>query len=126
MTHPQVHRATLVGGREVAVKVQREGLKDIYDKDLALLGKMVGALEKFKIKPGGASQNFTELFDEATEVSPLESSRQSQHLNGNSQSVSTAEHSLNECAPSSVRRNDPFIISVLRVSNPPSVFLTAA
>ena len=64
----QVHRATLVGGREVAVKVQREGLKDIYDKDLALLGKMVGFVDRFNVSVGGASQKWGELFDEATEI----------------------------------------------------------
>ena len=37
------------------------------------------------------------------QVSPLESSRQSQHLNGNRQSVSSVEHSLNQCAIGSTR-----------------------
>ena len=89
----QVHRATLYGGRQVAVKVQREGLKDIYDKDLGLLGttrqggeegvsppshqpqhsshiqgKMVGVLDRFNITVGGAGQSWTDLFDEATEI----------------------------------------------------------
>ena len=62
--------------------------------------------------------------DDRVQVSPLESSSRSQHLNGNGQSVSRAEHSINQCAIGLTR--GPFLYSVFRAANPSSVFLTPA
>jgi hypothetical protein len=56
------------GALEVCVKVQREGLRLIYDKDLQLLGKMAMALDRFGVGVGGMGQRWAELFEEASEV----------------------------------------------------------
>ena len=42
----QVHRATLRGGTDVAVKVQRPGIQDRVEADLALLGWLARRLER--------------------------------------------------------------------------------
>ena len=42
----QVHRARLRDGRRVAVKVQRPGIEDQIDSDLALLGFLAGRLQR--------------------------------------------------------------------------------
>jgi len=41
----QVHRATLRDGSQVVVKVQRPGLKDLFDIDLAQLGRVAALLD---------------------------------------------------------------------------------
>lgn len=43
-SHPQVHRATLHDGRQVAVKVQYPGVADSIDSDLKNLQRIVSAL----------------------------------------------------------------------------------
>ena len=43
----QVHFATLMDGREVAVKVLRPGMLDVIDDDLALLRTLAGWVERF-------------------------------------------------------------------------------
>ena len=53
-----------------------------------------------------------------------ESSHRSQHLNGNRLSVSTTEHSNNQCTIGLTR--GPFIYSAFRAVNPSSIFLTPA
>ena len=50
--------------------------------------------------------------------------RKSQHLNGNSRSVASTEHSFSQCTIGLTR--GPFIDSVFRAVNPSSVFLTPA
>ena len=55
-------------GVAVAVKVQREGLRSIYDRDLGLLGRMVGLLDRLDFRAGGAQQKWGDLFTEACEV----------------------------------------------------------
>ncbi len=65
----QVHRARLTsahGGAEVAVKVQREGLRAMYEQDLSLLRKGALLLDRFKVGVGGAEQQWGEVFDEAS------------------------------------------------------------
>lgn len=42
----QVHFAVLHDGREVAVKVLRPGMREVIDKDLALMGLMAGMVER--------------------------------------------------------------------------------
>jgi len=42
----QVHRATLRNGREVAVKVQRPGVRDVVRQDMELLGRLAATADK--------------------------------------------------------------------------------
>ncbi len=48
----QVHRATLRGGREVAVKVQRPGIREQIDKDLAAFKDIAAVIDRL-----GAAKN---------------------------------------------------------------------
>lgn len=64
----QVHRAVLTNeyqSKVVAVKVQRPGLKQMYDLDLGLLEKMVTVLDRFNVTVAGASQRWGDVFQEA-------------------------------------------------------------
>lgn len=61
----QVHRAVTLGGREVAIKVQRDKLKEMYDLDLAQFDKVTAILDKFKIGIQGATQGWSDIFKEA-------------------------------------------------------------
>jgi len=61
----QVHRAKLKDGREVAIKVQRDKLKEMYDLDLAQFDKVTEMLDKYKIGVSGAEQKWGEIFSEA-------------------------------------------------------------
>lgn len=42
----QVHRATLLTGESVVVKVQRPGLRRLFEIDLEVLGGLAAALDK--------------------------------------------------------------------------------
>ena len=64
----QVHLATLKNGTRVAVKVQRPALRAIYDRDVALLRKLVRAADRFKPKAGGVEQNWVAIFDDAASL----------------------------------------------------------
>lgn len=48
----QVHRATLRSGEDVVVKVQRPGLKQLFDIDLEVLGKLADQLDKTQVGGG--------------------------------------------------------------------------
>jgi aarF domain-containing kinase len=61
----QVHRAVTVDGQEVAIKVQRDKLKEMYDLDLAQFDKVAGILDKFGIGIQGAKQGWSDIFKEA-------------------------------------------------------------
>ena len=52
----QVHRATYKG-KPVAVKVQRAGLKELFDTDLKNLKVLVKLLDKFDPKSDGADRS---------------------------------------------------------------------
>merc|ERR1719362_379624 len=45
----QVHRAVLHSGEQVAIKVQRDKLKEMYDLDLPQFDKVTDMMERFKI-----------------------------------------------------------------------------
>ncbi|KAL3918385.1 MAG: hypothetical protein SGPRY_006040 [Prymnesium sp.] len=60
-----VHRATLKGGEEVAVKVQRAGLKELFDTDLKNLKVLVKLLDKFDPKSDGADRSYADIYDES-------------------------------------------------------------
>jgi len=59
----QVHRAVLHDGRQVAIKVQRDSLKEMYDLDLAQFDKVTEMLDKFKV--GSGDYKWTEIFKDA-------------------------------------------------------------
>ncbi|KAL3637421.1 Protein ACTIVITY OF BC1 COMPLEX KINASE 8, chloroplastic [Castilleja foliolosa] len=63
----QVHRAKL-RGREVAVKVQRPGLKDLFDIDLKNLRVLAENLQKFDPKSDGAKRDWVAIYDECASV----------------------------------------------------------
>ena len=60
----QVHTATYKG-KKVAVKVQRAGLKELFDIDLKNLKKLAVLLEKFDPKSDGADRNWVEIYEES-------------------------------------------------------------
>eukprot|EP00968_Pinguiococcus_pyrenoidosus_P009351 scaffold731_cov261-Pinguiococcus_pyrenoidosus.AAC.97 len=61
----QVHRATLKDGREVAVKVQRANLKELFDVDLKNLKKLAVLLDKIDPKSDGADREWAAIYDES-------------------------------------------------------------
>jgi len=61
----QVHRAVTIDGTPVAIKVQRDKLKEMYDLDLKQFDQVTYYLDKFKIGVKGATQMWTEIFSEA-------------------------------------------------------------
>ncbi|KAK7369402.1 hypothetical protein VNO80_11439 [Phaseolus coccineus] len=63
----QVHRARL-GGREVVVKVQRPGLKDLFDIDLKNLRVIAEYLQKIDPKSDGAKRDWVAIYDECASV----------------------------------------------------------
>jgi predicted unusual protein kinase regulating ubiquinone biosynthesis (AarF/ABC1/UbiB family) len=52
----------------VAVKVQREGLRPIYDLDLGLIEKIAKFCDKLNLGVGGAGQRWMDIFEEAKEI----------------------------------------------------------
>jgi hypothetical protein len=65
----QVHRARLRStGERVAIKIQRPRLRDIYDKDLAMMGKIARMVDNFGGKAGrvgGVEQSWEGIFRDA-------------------------------------------------------------
>jgi len=68
----QVHTATLRSNNAtIAIKLQRPRLRDIYDKDLALMNKIAKAVDKFGGKAGavgGVKQSWEVIFQDAEEI----------------------------------------------------------
>lgn len=63
----QVHRARLKG-QEVVVKVQRPGLKDLFDIDLKNLRVIAEYLQKIDPKSDGAKRDWVAIYDECATV----------------------------------------------------------
>jgi len=63
----QVHRATYQG-KPVAVKVQRAGLKELFDTDLKNLKVLVKLLDKFDPKSDGADRSYADIYDESAKL----------------------------------------------------------
>ncbi|KAK9272762.1 hypothetical protein L1049_003139 [Liquidambar formosana] len=63
----QVHRAQLKG-QEVVVKVQRPGLKDLFDIDLKNLRVIAEYLQKIDPKSDGAKRDWVAIYDECANV----------------------------------------------------------
>ena len=53
---------------KVAIKVQRARLRDIYDKDLALMLKIAKFGDKFSMTVGGAKQSWTDIFTDTEKI----------------------------------------------------------
>ncbi|KAI7757703.1 hypothetical protein M8C21_027258 [Ambrosia artemisiifolia] len=63
----QVHRAKLKG-QDVVVKVQRPGLKDLFDIDLKNLRVIAENLQKLDPKSDGAKRDWVAIYDECANV----------------------------------------------------------
>jgi len=67
----QVHTATYKG-KKVAIKVQRAGLKDLFDVDLKNLKKLAELLDKFDPKTDGADRDWVSIYEESERLLYLE------------------------------------------------------
>jgi predicted unusual protein kinase regulating ubiquinone biosynthesis (AarF/ABC1/UbiB family) len=67
----QVHTATYKG-QKVAIKVQRSGLKELFDIDLKNLKKLAVLLDKFDPKTDGADRNWVSIYEESERLLYLE------------------------------------------------------
>eukprot|EP00614_Pseudopedinella_elastica_P002160 CAMPEP_0172611906 /NCGR_PEP_ID=MMETSP1068-20121228/31538_1 /TAXON_ID=35684 /ORGANISM="Pseudopedinella elastica, Strain CCMP716" /LENGTH=804 /DNA_ID=CAMNT_0013415995 /DNA_START=13 /DNA_END=2427 /DNA_ORIENTATION=+ len=67
----QVHTA-MYKGNKVAVKVQRAGLKELFDVDLKNLKKLAVLLDKFDPKSDGADRDWVSIYDESARLLYLE------------------------------------------------------
>eukprot|EP00262_Sarcandra_glabra_P006512 TRINITY_DN18842_c0_g1_i1.p1 TRINITY_DN18842_c0_g1~~TRINITY_DN18842_c0_g1_i1.p1 ORF type:complete len:766 (+),score=158.27 TRINITY_DN18842_c0_g1_i1:124-2421(+) len=63
----QVHRARLKG-QDVVIKVQRPGLKDLFDIDLKNLRVLAEYLQKVDPKSDGAKRDWVAIYDECANV----------------------------------------------------------
>lgn len=63
----QVHRA-VVNGERVAVKIQRAGLKELFDVDLKNLKLLASMMDRFDPKNDGASRNWVEIYEESAKL----------------------------------------------------------
>jgi predicted unusual protein kinase regulating ubiquinone biosynthesis (AarF/ABC1/UbiB family) len=67
----QVHTA-YYKGQKVAIKVQRAGLKELFDIDLKNLKKLAALLDKFDPKTDGADRNWVSIYEESERLLYLE------------------------------------------------------
>lgn len=63
----QVHVATL-NGKKVAVKIQRQGLRDLFDMDLKNIKVLAQLLDKFDPKTDGAQRDWVSIYDESAKL----------------------------------------------------------
>ncbi|CAN8069696.1 unnamed protein product, partial [Agarophyton chilense] len=63
----QVHRA-VYKGQPVAVKIQRAGLRQLFDVDLKNLRLLAFILDKLDPKTDGASRNWLQIYDESAKL----------------------------------------------------------
>ena len=63
----QVHKA-VYKGKPVAVKVQRAGLKALFDTDLKNLKVLAKLLDKFDPKSDGADRSYADIYDESAKL----------------------------------------------------------
>ncbi|EOD26063.1 hypothetical protein EMIHUDRAFT_467752 [Emiliania huxleyi CCMP1516] len=63
----QVHRA-VYKGMPVAVKVQRAGLRELFDTDLKNLKVLVKLLDKFDPKSDGADRSYSDIYEESSKL----------------------------------------------------------
>jgi len=67
----QVHTA-YYKGQKVAIKVQRAGLKELFDIDLKNLKKLAVLLDKFDPKTDGADRDWVSIYEESERLLYLE------------------------------------------------------
>ena len=67
----QVHTAQYKG-KKVAIKVQRAGLKELFDVDLKNLKKLASLLDKFDPKSDGADRDWVSIYEESERLLYLE------------------------------------------------------
>lgn len=67
----QVHTA-YYKGEKVAIKVQRAGLKELFDVDLKNLKKLAVLLDKFDPKSDGADRDWVSIYEESERLLYLE------------------------------------------------------
>ena len=67
----QVHTA-FYKGKKVAIKVQRAGLKELFDVDLKNLKKLAVLLDKFDPKSDGADRDWVSIYEESERLLYLE------------------------------------------------------
>lgn len=67
----QVHTA-MYKGKKVAIKVQRAGLKELFDVDLKNLRKLAVLLDKFDPKSDGADRDWVSIYEESEKLLYLE------------------------------------------------------
>lgn len=67
----QVHTANY-NGKKVAIKVQRAGLKELFDVDLKNLKKLAELLDKFDPKTDGADRDWVGIYEESERLLYLE------------------------------------------------------
>lgn len=72
-------------GNKVAIKVQRAGLKELFDVDLKNLKKLAVLLDKFDPKSDGADRDWVAIYDESArllyeEIDYLKEERNSQRF----------------------------------------------
>mmetsp|Transcript_17168 Transcript_17168/g.24161 ORF Transcript_17168/g.24161 Transcript_17168/m.24161 type:complete len:595 (+) Transcript_17168:2-1786(+) len=67
----QVHTA-MYKGKKVAIKVQRAGLKELFDVDLKNLKKLAVLLDKFDPKSDGADRDWVSIYEESERLLYLE------------------------------------------------------
>jgi predicted unusual protein kinase regulating ubiquinone biosynthesis (AarF/ABC1/UbiB family) len=63
----QVHIA-YKNGQKLAVKVQRQGLKELFDMDLKNIKVLVKLLDKFDPKSDGAARDWSSIYDESSKL----------------------------------------------------------
>jgi len=67
----QVHTG-VYKGKKVAIKVQRSGLKELFDVDLKNLRKLAALLDQFDPKSDGADRNWVDIYNESERLLYLE------------------------------------------------------
>ena len=55
-------------GKPVAIKVQRAGLKELFDTDLKNLKVLVKLLDKFDPKSDGADRSYVDIYEESAKL----------------------------------------------------------
>jgi len=77
----QVHTA-YYKGEKVAIKVQRAGLKELFDVDLKNLKKLAVLLDKFDPKSDGADRDWVSIYEESERLLYLEIDYLNEATNG--------------------------------------------